>query len=183
MESQSRPPWKTRVAALFRGEWSKIGILDLAQLTLAVGGICAGIFFVSPELAALLDIRDRLDPALELEDRMYVKRVGANGSRLEVELAKLVTRQDVTYQAWVCGGAGLARMSFVGSGVLGPQEDTVSLSSALADGVNVALLQFTTESAQFTKVERWDVRRAVRESPTLRLRGIHSCDEIDENEL
>lgn len=171
------------MAAILRGEWSKIGLVDLAQLTLAVGGVCAGLVFVSPELAALLEIRDRLDPAIGLEDRMYVKRVHVNGQMMEVEVAKLVTREDVTYQAWMCGGAGLRTMSYLGSGVLGPQEGTVSLSSPAAEGVNVALLQFTTGDARFTRAERWDVRRAMRESATLRLQGLHSCDEVDEDAL
>lgn len=179
MEYRTNLPWKAKIAALLKGEWQKIGLLDLVQFSLGIGGIAAGLFFMSPELAALLEIRDRLDPAVKLEDRMFIKQVQVNGERMEVEVGKLVTSQDVSYQVWMCGGTGLKTMSFIGSGVLGPQESTVVLSSVAANDVTVALLQLETESFRFTKAERWDVRRAVRESPTVRMDGIVTCDEVD----
>lgn len=181
MEYRTNIPWKSKIAALLKGEWRKIGILDLAQLSIATGGIVAGIFFISPELAALMEIRDRLDPALELEDRVFVKRIQLSGETTELELSKLRTGEQLTYAVWLCGGAGLQRMSYFGSGVLGLEESTVALSTKAAEGLNVALLQISAGTVEFTKIERWDVRRAVRESATVRMDGTLACDEVDEN--
>ncbi|PWJ84893.1 hypothetical protein C7441_104161 [Pseudaminobacter salicylatoxidans] len=169
---------QAKILMFLKGEWSALSLFDKFQLCLGCAGLCWGAWAISPELETLREIRDRLGPAVQAADIVYVSKASRDGEDIAIQLQKARSENPLEYELWMCAGDGGKDLIFFGSGHFGREENSLTLRNTISENPSQVLLKVNADDQAYARFEEWDVFRSVKETETRILQGDVNCGEI-----
>nr|CAD6423690.1 hypothetical protein REQ54_02527 [Rhizobium sp. Q54] len=169
---------RQRLLAACKGQLSTLSFMDKIQLGGAVLGVLGFSWFASPEVELLTEIKNRLGPAIEQFDAVYVSKAVRKEGQLALNLKKVRTEQPLEYQLWMCGGAEGRSMIFFGEGFLGKEESENTLWVHHQETNSQVFLKVSSGGDDYVRIEEWDLTRSIKESDTRIVKGDVHCGEV-----